>query len=39
MKLGKVFIFALALTILGACSQGSAIEIGNKAPDFFINGN
>ncbi|MDO8536226.1 MAG: TlpA disulfide reductase family protein [Candidatus Omnitrophota bacterium] len=42
MKFGKVFIFALALSMLGACSQGSAIEIGEKAPDFSltdINGN
>lgn len=42
MRLGKIFIFALAIFMLGACSQGSAIEIGEKAPDFSltdINGN
>ncbi len=42
MKLGKVLIFALALLMLGACSQSSAIEIGKEAPDFSlsdINGN
>lgn len=37
MKLGKIFIFALALSILGACSQGSAIEIGANAPDFSLS--
>jgi len=36
MRPGKVFIFALALFMLGACSQGSAIEIGKKAPDFSL---
>jgi len=36
MRPGKVFIFALALSILGACSQGSAIDIGGKAPDFSL---
>jgi len=36
MRLGKVFIFALVLSILGASSQGSAIEIGEKAPDFSL---
>lgn len=42
MRPGKIFIFALALFMLGACSQGSAIEIGQEAPDFSlsdINGN
>ena len=42
MKLGKVFIFVLALLMLGACSQSNAIEIGSDAPDFSlpdINGN
>ncbi|MCX5665541.1 MAG: TlpA disulfide reductase family protein [Candidatus Omnitrophica bacterium] len=42
MRLGKVFIFVFALLMLGACSQGSAIEIGSDAPDFSladINGN
>ena len=36
MSLGKVFIFAVALFMLGACSQGSAIEIGRSAPDFSL---
>jgi len=36
MKLSKIFIFALALFMLGACSQGSALEIGDKAPDFSL---
>lgn len=36
MKPGKLFIFAMALLMLGACSQGSAIEIGEKAPDFSL---
>ncbi len=36
MRQGKVFIFALALFFLGACSQGSAIEIGAGAPDFSL---
>ena len=36
MRRGKVFIFALALFMLGVCSQGSAIEIGEKAPDFSL---
>jgi peroxiredoxin len=42
MKFGKVFIFVLAVFMLGACSQGSAIEIGANAPDFSLadtNGN
>ena len=42
MRLGKVFIFALAIFMLGASSQGSAIEIGASAPDFSLadtNGN
>jgi len=42
MKPGKLFIFAVAIFILSACSQGSAVEIGAKAPDFSltdINGN
>ena len=36
MKLGKVSIFVLVIFMLGACSQGSAIEIGTKAPDFSL---
>ena len=42
MRLGKVLIFALAIFMLSACSQGSAIEVGASAPDFSlvdINGN
>lgn len=36
MKPGKIFIFALAVFMLGACSQCDAIEIGEKAPDFSL---
>jgi peroxiredoxin len=36
MKPGKLFIFALALFMLSACSQGSAVEVGDKAPDFSL---
>ncbi len=36
MRPGKVFVFALALFMLSACSQGSAIEIGASAPDFSL---
>ncbi|MCX5668248.1 MAG: redoxin domain-containing protein [Candidatus Omnitrophica bacterium] len=36
MRIGKVFVLALALMVVGACSQGSAIEIGQKAPDFSL---
>ena len=32
----KVFIFILVLFLLGACSQGSAVEIGQKAPEFSL---
>ena len=37
MRVEKIFIFALALVMLGACSQGSAIETGKKAPEFSLN--
>lgn len=33
----KVFIFILALFLLGACSQSSAVEIGQKAPEFSLS--
>ena len=36
MRFGKIFIFAVTLFMLGACSQGSALEIGDKAPDFSL---
>ncbi len=36
MKFGKICIFIVALFMLGACSQGSAIEIGRSAPDFSL---
>ena len=36
MRPGKVFVFALALLMLSACSEGSAIEIGERAPDFSL---
>ena len=42
VKHGKLFIFALILFMLSACSRGSAIEAGASAPDFSlvdINGN
>lgn len=42
MRQGKMIIFVLALFMIGACSQGSAIEIGASAPDFSLtdtNGN
>lgn len=32
----KVFIFSLALFLLSACSQGSAVEIGQEAPEFSL---
>jgi peroxiredoxin len=35
-KFTKVFVFILALFLLGACSQGSAVEIGQKAPQFSL---
>ena len=37
MRTWKIFIFVLALFMLGACAQGSAIEIGKKAPEFSLN--
>ena len=37
MRFGKIFIFALALFMLGVCSQSSAIEIGQKAPEFSLS--
>lgn len=37
MRFGKIFIFVMALFFLGACSQGSAVEIGEQAPDFSLN--
>ncbi|MDD5173943.1 MAG: TlpA disulfide reductase family protein [Candidatus Omnitrophica bacterium] len=36
MRPGKIFIFALALLVLGACSKGNAVEIGANAPDFSL---
>lgn len=36
-KIGKILIFAIALFMFGACSQSSAIEIGENAPDFSLN--
>lgn len=37
MRPGKIFIFALALLVLGACSKGNAVEIGANAPDFSLS--
>ncbi len=37
MRMGKAAIFALVLFMLSACSQGSAIEIGQSAPDFSLS--
>ena len=36
MRMGKVSIFALALLMLSACTQGSAVEIGKKGPEFSL---
>lgn len=36
IKFSKIFVFIFVLFTLGACSQGSAIEIGEKAPDFTL---
>jgi peroxiredoxin len=36
MRQGKLFIFALAVFVLGISSQCSAIDIGEKAPDFSL---
>ena len=35
-KFGKIFVTALAVILLGACSKGAALEIGDKAPDFAL---
>ncbi|OGW85666.1 MAG: hypothetical protein A2987_07345 [Omnitrophica bacterium RIFCSPLOWO2_01_FULL_45_10] len=37
LRKSKIFIFALTLVLLGACSKGSAIEMGQTAPDFTLN--
>ena len=34
---GKAAIFAVMLFLVGACSKGSAVEIGDNAPDFALN--
>jgi cytochrome c biogenesis protein CcmG/thiol:disulfide interchange protein DsbE len=36
MRTRKIFVFVLILFTLGACSQGSAMEIGKKAPEFSL---
>lgn len=36
MGFTKIIVFALVLSVLGACSQGFAIEIGEKAPEFSL---
>jgi peroxiredoxin len=36
IRLFKVFTLVLTLLTIGACSQGSAIEIGKDAPDFSL---
>jgi Peroxiredoxin len=36
MKFGKLLVLALAIFMLGACTQGSAIETGATAPDFSL---
>jgi len=33
---GKIFVIVTALFLLGACSKTSAVEIGDKAPDFTL---
>ena len=35
-KFGKILVLALIAFMLGACSKGSAIEVGEKAPDFSL---
>ena len=37
MGFTKIIVFALVLLVLGACSQGFAIEIGEKAPEFSLS--
>lgn len=34
--LGKIAVFALMACLLGACSQGGAVEIGDAVPDFSL---
>ena len=36
IRFTKVFIFILVLFLLGACSQGNAVELGQKAPEFSL---
>jgi len=36
IRFGRIFVVALTVFILGACSQGSALEIGEKAPEFSL---
>ena len=36
LKFTKIFIFAFALFTLGACAQGNALEIGDRAPEFSL---
>ena len=36
VKFSRVFVFILALFLLGACSQVSAVEIGQKASQFSL---
>lgn len=36
IALDKFLAFGLMLLLLGACSQGSAIEIGKQAPEFSL---
>jgi len=33
---GKIFVIVTALFLLGACSKTSAVEVGDKAPDFML---
>jgi cytochrome c biogenesis protein CcmG/thiol:disulfide interchange protein DsbE len=33
----RLLVFVLVLLLLGACSQGRAVEIGDKAPDFSLS--
>lgn len=35
-KFSKLFIFIMVLLMIGACSKGSAVEIGSTAPDFSL---
>ena len=35
-RCAKIFVFILALFLLGSCSQCGAAEVGGKAPEFSL---